>query len=119
MIIKFLCRIPFLSYATTPRSSIFFSSKRHFFSSRNATLTICKNEGFFKRPFYLHTMSSMSCSATPAMAREKEMEVEVDGILAAKEDAHGGVTVEMTNEPLDPSVFGSLLRASLSHWRQQ
>lgn len=61
----------------------------------------------------------MSFSTTPAIAREKEMEVEVDRILAAKEDAHGGVTVEMTNEPMDPSVFGSLLRASLSHWRQQ
>lgn len=60
----------------------------------------------------------MSCSVTPAMAREKEME-QVDRILDAKEDDHGGVTVEMTNEPLDPSVFGSLLRASLSHWRQQ
>nr|XP_018623179.1 nudix hydrolase 2-like isoform X2 [Nicotiana tomentosiformis] len=72
-----------------------------------------------KKTFYLHRLSSMRCSATPAMAMEKEMEVEVDRILAAKEDAHGGVTVEMTNEPLDPSVFGSLLRASLSHWRQQ
>ncbi|KAK4353731.1 hypothetical protein RND71_025925 [Anisodus tanguticus] len=60
----------------------------------------------------------MSCSATPAMAREKEIE-QMDRILAAKEDDHGGVIVEMTNEPLDPSVFGSLLRASLSYWRQQ
>lgn len=60
----------------------------------------------------------MSCSVTPAMAREKEME-QVDRILDAKEDDYGGVNVEMTNEPLDPSVFGSLLRASLSHWRQQ
>ncbi|KAJ8540386.1 hypothetical protein K7X08_030305 [Anisodus acutangulus] len=50
--------------------------------------------------------------------REKEIE-QTDRILAAKEDDHGGVIVEMTNEPLDPSVFGSLLRASLSHWRQQ
>ncbi|KAF3674849.1 Nudix hydrolase 2 [Capsicum annuum] len=52
------------------------------------------------------------------MAKEKEME-QVDRILAAKEDDYGGVTVEMTNEPLEPSVFVSLLRASLSHWRQQ
>ncbi|PHT49057.1 Nudix hydrolase 6 [Capsicum baccatum] len=52
------------------------------------------------------------------MAKEKEME-QVDRILAAKEDDYGGVTVDMTNEPLEPSVFASLLRASLSHWRQQ
>lgn len=44
---------------------------------------------------------------------------QVDKILAAKEDDYGGVTVEMTNELLDPPVFASLLRASLSHWKQQ
>ncbi|XP_069154666.1 nudix hydrolase 2 isoform X2 [Solanum lycopersicum] len=117
MIIKFICRSTFLS----PRTS-FFSSKRHFFSCRPVKLSFCQNQGKLTKIrcgiINLNTRSSMSCSATPAMAKEKEME-QVDKILAAKEDDYGGVTVEMTNEPLDPSVFASLLRASLSHWRQQ
>ncbi|WMV31465.1 hypothetical protein MTR67_024850 [Solanum verrucosum] len=116
MIIKFICRTPFLS----PRTS-FFSSKRHFLSCRPVKLSFCQNQGKLTKircGINLNTRSSMSCSATPAMAKEKEM-VQVDRILAAKEDDYGGVTVEMTNEPLDPSVFASLLRASLSHWRQQ
>ncbi|XP_060212711.1 nudix hydrolase 2-like isoform X1 [Lycium barbarum] len=119
-IIKFLYRTHFLSYATYPRTS-FFCSKRHFFSYSSLKLSFCQNQGKLTKiryGIYLNTRSSMSCSATPAMAREKEME-QMDRILAAKEDDHGGVIVEMTNEPLAPSVFGSLLRASLSHWRQQ
>lgn len=42
----------------------------------------------------------------------------MDRILTGKEDDHGGVIVDMTTEPLDPSLFLSLLRASISQWRQ-
>ncbi|CAN4105976.1 unnamed protein product [Withania somnifera] len=116
MIIKFIRRTPFLSSRT------FFSSNYHFLlSCHPVKLSFCQNQGKLTKiryGIYLHTRSSIRCSATPAMAREKEME-HVDRILAAKEDDYGGVIVEMTNEPLEPSVFASLLRASLSHWRQQ
>lgn len=44
---------------------------------------------------------------------------QVDRLLSGRNDDHGGVIVEMTNEPLDPTVFASLLRASLSQWRQK
>ncbi|GFQ03095.1 nudix hydrolase 2 [Phtheirospermum japonicum] len=45
---------------------------------------------------------------------------QVDGkILEGQNDDHGGVIVEMTSEPLDPIAYVSLLKASLSHWRQQ
>ncbi|XP_060212714.1 nudix hydrolase 2-like [Lycium barbarum] len=119
-IIKFLYRTRFLSYATYP-TTLFFCSKSHFLACPSVKLSLCQNQGKLTKiryGIYLNTRSSMSYSATPAMAREKEME-QMDRILAAKEDDHGGVIVEMTNEPLDPSVFASLLRASLSHWRQQ
>lgn len=53
----------------------------------------------------------MSSSSTPIE--------QVDRILGGRDDEHGGVVVEMTNEPLDPAVFASLLRASLSQWRQK
>lgn len=116
MIIKFIWRTPFLS----PRTP-FVTSKHQFFSCRPVKLNFCQNSGKLTKVRYginLNTRSSISCSATPAMAKEKEME-QVDKILAAKEDDYGGVTVEMTNELLDPPVFASLLRASLSHWKQQ
>ncbi|KAL8463029.1 hypothetical protein ACS0TY_033208 [Phlomoides rotata] len=44
---------------------------------------------------------------------------QVERILEGTNDHYGGVTVEMTSEPLDPVVFASLLKASLSLWRQQ
>ncbi|KAL0321045.1 UNVERIFIED_CONTAM: Nudix hydrolase 2 [Sesamum radiatum] len=59
----------------------------------------------------------MSSSTSPVLS-EKQIQ-QVDRILEGEEDHHGGVIVEMTREPLDPVVFASLLKASLSHWRLQ
>lgn len=39
-------------------------------------------------------------------------------LLSASNDDHGGVIVDM-KEPMDPNVFASLLRASMSQWRLQ
>ncbi|CAA3014282.1 nudix hydrolase 2-like isoform X1 [Olea europaea subsp. europaea] len=55
----------------------------------------------------------MSSSDSP-LPSEKQ----ADRILEAINDDYGGVVVEMTNEPMDAHIFVSLLRASLSHWRQ-
>lgn len=38
-------------------------------------------------------------------------------ILTAINDDHGGVIVEL-NEPIDSNLFVSMLRASISEWRQ-
>ncbi|KAG5516249.1 hypothetical protein RHGRI_037070 [Rhododendron griersonianum] len=43
----------------------------------------------------------------------------VDQLLSGRNDDHGGVIVEMSTEPVDAVVFGSLLRASILHWRQE
>ncbi|EPS65799.1 hypothetical protein M569_08976, partial [Genlisea aurea] len=45
-----------------------------------------------------------------------------DRILVGRDDEHGGVIVEMESEQrldLDPRLFSSLLKASISRWRQQ
>ena len=39
-------------------------------------------------------------------------------LLSAIEDRHGGVIVNM-DEPMDSTVFAPLLKASISHWKQQ
>ena len=39
-------------------------------------------------------------------------------ILRSVNDEHEGVIVELV-EPMDAAVYGSSLRASISHWRQQ
>lgn len=49
------------------------------------------------------------------MAAAKENSVT---LLPALDDKYGGVVAEMIR-PMDPSVFSSVLRASLSHWRLQ
>ncbi|KAI8524895.1 hypothetical protein RHMOL_Rhmol13G0184900 [Rhododendron molle] len=43
----------------------------------------------------------------------------VEQLLSGRNDDHGGVIVEMSTEPVDAVVFGSLLRASILHWRQE
>jgi len=50
----------------------------------------------------------------------KEEEVSRKGIktLRAVEDQHGGVIVNV-EESMDSSVFASLLKASISQWREQ
>lgn len=58
--------------------------------------------------------SSRMTSSSSALPVEQ-----VERILEGTNDHYGGVTVELTSEPLDPLVFASLLKASLSQWRQQ
>lgn len=74
------------------------------------------SERFTEVKFGLSIESSireMSSSDSP-LPSEKQ----ADRILEAINDDYGGVVVEMTNEPMDAHIFVSLLRASLSHWRQ-
>ncbi|KAM6585546.1 hypothetical protein CsatB_012548 [Cannabis sativa] len=53
------------------------------------------------------------------MALEQIAEVVQNGkILEAIEDEFNGVIVEVT-EPMDPKLFHSKLKTSVSHWRQQ
>lgn len=42
----------------------------------------------------------------------------VELLLPATNDAHGGVIVDM-REAMDPQAFLTLLRASISQWRQE
>ncbi|KAL3521811.1 hypothetical protein ACH5RR_014645 [Cinchona calisaya] len=65
------------------------------------------------------SMSSTSASAVSVSSPEKKQAEQVDRILAGKEDDHGGVIVEMTLDPLDPSLFVSLLNASIAQWKIQ
>ena len=39
-------------------------------------------------------------------------------LLTGTPDSYGGVSVEIKN-PIDSNLFGDLLRASISQWRQQ
>lgn len=45
-------------------------------------------------------------------------EVQQVELLDATEDDHGGVIVEM-DKPMNSEVFVPILRASISHWKQQ
>ncbi|EEF31962.1 nudix hydrolase 2 [Ricinus communis] len=62
---------------------------------------------------------SASLSSTPAMVQGvAESEVKQMKLLAAINDGHEGVIVELS-EPMSSEVFGSMLKASLAHWRKQ
>nr|GMC49397.1 nudix hydrolase 2-like isoform X1 [Ipomoea batatas] len=120
MVIKLLCKTSMLCAAGRAVSS---HSSRSFFTLRTPKLPF-RAQGRLKKGrigIYLTTRcSSMSSSASsPAASLPEKQAEQVDRILAGRNDDHGGVIVEMTSEPMDPSLFVTLLRASISQWRQQ
>lgn len=65
-------------------------------------------------------MSTSGSSSSPAVERVvgDGEEVQCVELLPWNEDQHGGVIVEELKH-MEATVFGSLLKASISHWRQQ
>ncbi|KAK4845538.1 hypothetical protein QYF36_006260 [Acer negundo] len=61
-------------------------------------------------PFLIKNMSTS--------IEKPENEVQNIELLSSVQDLHGGVTVEI-KEPMDSKLFASMLRTSLSRWRQQ
>lgn len=58
--------------------------------------------------------------ATPvptAVQMTAEDQVQQIELLTSTDDDYGGVIVEM-DEPMDSTAFVSILRASISHWKQ-
>ena len=64
-------------------------------------------------------MAAPASLAMEQMGLENEEQEQISKLLNGMNDEHGGVIVEMTTEPMDAHVFTSLLRTSISHWRQQ
>ena len=65
--------------------------------------------------------NSLSVSAKSTLFMEEvpaANEVQLVEVLDATNDDHGGVLVEM-DKPMDSEVFVPILRASISHWKQQ
>ncbi|KAG7034015.1 Nudix hydrolase 7 [Cucurbita argyrosperma subsp. argyrosperma] len=65
--------------------------------------------------------NSLSVSAKPTLFMEEvpaANEVQLVEVLDATNDDHGGVLVEM-DKAMDSEVFVPILRASISHWKQQ
>ena len=59
-----------------------------------------------------------SGSSPTAVARVHENGCQFVELLPATNDDHGGVIVDM-KEAVEPLTFATLLRASVSHWKQQ
>ncbi|XP_008229930.1 PREDICTED: nudix hydrolase 2 isoform X1 [Prunus mume] len=72
-----------------------------------------------KLPSLIQDMSvSTSSSSVAKQAIMPEDGVEQIELLSAVEDLHGGVVVDL-KEVMDSEVFSSLLRASMSQWKQK
>lgn len=73
-----------------------------------------------KNPFLNQVMSvSTSSLSVATQGIIPESGVEQIELLNADDDLHGGVVVDMKDKPMDSEVFASLLKASLSHWKQK
>ncbi|PQQ20739.1 nudix hydrolase 2 isoform X1 [Prunus yedoensis var. nudiflora] len=73
-----------------------------------------------KLPSWIQDMS-VSTSSSSSVAKQAIMPedgVEQIELLSAVEDLHGGVVVDL-KEVMDSEVFSSLLRASMSQWKQK
>lgn len=64
-------------------------------------------------------MSASASSSSPFPVMSDKQVQQVDNVLTAIEDEHGGVIVEMSKKPMDPIMFTSLLKTSMLHWKQQ
>lgn len=73
--------------------------------------------GFCFRFGCVSVIGRMSVSVNPS-DQVCENGTEHVELLPATNDAHGGVIVEM-REAMDPRAFLTLLRASISQWRQE
>ena len=63
-------------------------------------------------------MSASLSPSTPMMHEAAENEVQQMKLLAAMNDEHEGVIVELS-EPMGSEVFASMLKASIAYWRKQ
>ncbi|KAJ4704105.1 Nudix hydrolase [Melia azedarach] len=91
----------------SPYNRSFSFSATSIFAARQSSITGVRR-GFFS----IRGMSTSVSSSTTAVA-ESEVKV-LNGI----NDNYGGVVVQM-HEPMDSQLFGSMLKTSISHWRQQ
>lgn len=72
-----------------------------------------------KSPTLSRGMSSSSSTSLPTAEKETvEENIQQLELLNGEYDSYDGVIVKM-KDPMDPNEFGSLLRASLSQWKQQ
>ncbi|CAI9756684.1 unnamed protein product [Fraxinus pennsylvanica] len=114
--VKFASRFSILCFATSRTLNL--NSKIRPFSTVKQTFKAKGKLNDARFGISLIRRFWMSSSSPSQESSEKQTQ-QVERILDARDDDHGGVMVEMTNESMDAGVFVSLLRASLSHWRQQ
>ncbi|RAL37901.1 hypothetical protein DM860_000595 [Cuscuta australis] len=134
MVVKLWCRTSLIS--STACIALSSHSNRSFFNlptpqlrSRAQGLILVNHTcgflgsgrlGQVRTECYLNRRRSSMMSSPPSAASSPDKQAEqVDRLLSGKNDDHGGVIVELTNEPVDPSLFATLLKASISQWRQQ
>ncbi|XP_027085878.1 nudix hydrolase 2-like isoform X1 [Coffea arabica] len=117
--------LAFLSYPITS------SSARSRTRTRITGLSSCTSPGKFSQgttrlgsyclknnTTRIRSLSSMNTTSALEVSSSLPPD-KLDRILAGKDDDHDGVIVQLTDQPLDPSLFTSLLHASLSHWKLQ
>ncbi|KAK4270867.1 hypothetical protein QN277_019635 [Acacia crassicarpa] len=68
-------------------------------------------------PYTIWNMASPTSSMSKAIQVAAGDELQQVKLLTSTNDKYGGVIVEM-EEPIDPTTFISILRASISHWKQ-
>ena len=81
----------------------------------------CVHSGVKARAVIPHLTRIMSGSTTSMMVDEQrlpENNVQQIELLTGTEDSYGGVRIEIKNR-MDSNVFGDVLRASISQWRQK
>ncbi|XP_028753030.1 nudix hydrolase 2 [Neltuma alba] len=108
------------------RSFLFLRSGNHHYFAKSqrliSSLGAIRREATGVRtivttPYPIRHMASSTSSISKATQVAAADELEQVKILTSTNDKYSGVIVEM-DEPMDPTTFISILRASISHWKQ-
>ncbi|RDY00205.1 Nudix hydrolase 2 [Mucuna pruriens] len=104
-----------------PKLSLLFSSARnpHYLASAQHFISKGRRRAPSRVKIGVATAVPIRSMSTSIIASEMATEDQVQqvNLLTSTDDDYGGVIVEM-DQPMDSTTFISILRASVSHWKQ-
>ncbi|XP_061344343.1 nudix hydrolase 2-like [Gastrolobium bilobum] len=111
--------LPKLSFLFSPtRNPHYLANGQRFISSvRTIRRTASRVKIGVTTPVPIRSMSTSTTSSLTAAEMIAENHVQQAKLLTSTNDDYGGVIVEL-DQPMDSTTFVSILRASISHWKQ-
>ncbi|KAJ1428645.1 NUDIX hydrolase domain [Sesbania bispinosa] len=116
MLLRSLPKLSILLSLT--RNPLYLANGQRFISSgRTITRATSRVKIGVATPLPIRSMSTSTISSLTAAEMTAVDQVQQVKLLTSTDDDYGGVIVEL-DQPMDSTTFVSILRASISHWKQ-